>query len=105
MNRGTNRQWRLAARPTGLIEESNFRWAEEAVRSPQADGEILVRNLYLSLDPTQRGWMARDTYLPAIPLGDVIRSVAVGRIEVSKHPGFSEGDIVSGMFGWQDYAL
>jgi NADPH-dependent curcumin reductase CurA len=49
--------------------------------------------------------MARDTYAPAIPIGDVIRSFAVGRVVASRHPGFAPGDIVQGLFGWQDYAL
>jgi NADPH-dependent curcumin reductase CurA len=105
MDHPTNRQWLLAARPTAIVDESHFRWAEEPVPEPHADGEILVRNLYLSLDPTQRGWMARDTYLPAIPIGGVIRSFAVGRVVVSRHPDFAPGDLVQGLFGWQDYAL
>jgi NADPH-dependent curcumin reductase CurA len=101
----TNRQWRLAERPTGLIEERNFRWTEEPVPDISSDGQILVRNLYLSCDPTQRGWIARNTYLPAVPIGDVVRSFAVGRVEKSKSPAFREGDLVQGLFGWQDYAL
>src|SRR5437660_1672242 len=100
-----NRQWRLAERPTGMVEERHFRWAEEPVPEPRAEGEILVRNLYLSCDPTQRGWISRDTYLPAVAIGEVVRSGAVGRVEKSKNPAFSEGDLVQGLFGWQDYAV
>ncbi len=66
---------------------------------------MLIRNLYLSMDPTQRGWMARDSYLPAVKIGEVMRSFAVGRVETSRHPGFVPGDLVQGMFGWQDYAV
>ncbi len=69
-----NRQWLLAARPQGLIKESDFRWNETAV-PPLADGQLLVRNLALSFDPTQRGWMSMDTYIPAIPLGQVMKAV------------------------------
>jgi NADPH-dependent curcumin reductase CurA len=105
MSNAKNRQWRLAERPTGMVEERNFRWTEEPVPEPRTDGEILVRNLYLSCDPTQRGWIARDTYLPAVPIGDVVRSLAVGRVEKSANAGFREGDLVQGLFGWQDYAL
>src|SRR5262245_40020112 len=105
MTTRTNRQWRLTERPTGLIEERFFRFGEEPAQEPKADGEILVRNLYLSCDPTQRAWLARDTYMPAVPVGDVVRSGAVGRVEKSRHPDFSEGDLVQGLFGWQDYAV
>ena len=58
MAQDKNRQWRLASRPTGMVSEENFTWVEEPVPSLEKDGQILVRNLYLSLDPTQRGWMA-----------------------------------------------
>jgi NADPH-dependent curcumin reductase CurA len=100
-----NRQWRLAERPSGLVEERCFRWTEEPAPQPGADGEILVRNLVLSLDPTQRGWMARDTYLPAVKIGEVMRSGAAGRVVASRSPAYAVGDIVMGTFGWQDYAL
>src|SRR5690348_6870415 len=60
-----NRQWRLASRPRGLLTDECFQWTEEPVPAA-AEGELLIRNLYLSIDPTQRGWMARDTYLPAV---------------------------------------
>lgn len=104
MTTRTNRQWRLASRPTGLIDESCFRWTTEPVRE-LVDGEVLVRNLYLSADPTQRGWLSHDTYLPAVAIDEVVRSNAVGRVEASKHPGYAEGELVQGLFGWQDYAI
>ena len=63
-----NRQWLLSARPQGLIKTSDFKW-NEAIVPPLKDGEVLVRNLAFSFDPTQRGWMSFDTYIPAIPLG------------------------------------
>jgi hypothetical protein len=78
---------------------------EEPVPEPSKDGEFVVRNLVLSCDPTQRGWISRDTYLPAIPIGQVIRSGGAGRVVASKNPAFSVGDRVVGMLGWQDYAL
>ena len=101
----TNRQWRLAARPEGMVGEEHFRWIEEPVARPEADGQVLVRVLYLSCDPTQRGWMARDTYLPAVGIGEVMRSFGVGRVVESRHPHFAEGQLVQGLLGWQDYAL
>ena len=105
MTQGMNRQWRLASRPTGMVEDANFQWVEEPIPALTRDGEVLVRTLYVSLDPTQRGWMAGDTYLPAVRIGDVMRSFAVGEIADSRHPGFAKGDVVRGMFGWQDYAI
>jgi NADPH-dependent curcumin reductase len=98
-----NRKWALAARPKGLPGRENFEWREEAIPEP-GEGQFLVRNLCLSCDPTQRGWMERDTYVPKVPLGEVMRSASAGRVIASRHPGFREGDLVSGAFGWQDYA-
>lgn len=69
------------------------------------NGEILVRNIYLSAEPAMRGWVsAAINYLEAVPLGAVMRAFAVGRIEESRHPDFRVGEFVTGMFGWQDYA-
>lgn len=99
-----NAQWRLAARPEGLFKESDFRWVEEDTRPP-ADGEALVRTVYLSLDPTNRGWAAGDTYLPAVPLDSVMRGIGVGRVEGSRDPSLAPGDVVSGLLGWQHYAV
>ncbi len=105
MTQSVNRQWRLAARPTGMVDDSHFNWVEEPVPTLKADGEVLVRVLYLSADPTQRGWISRDTYLPAVPIGDVVRSFAAGKVVESRNENFAPGDLVSGMFGWQDYAV
>lgn len=100
-----NRQWRLAARPVGKFKETDFRWTEEPVRDLN-DGEILVRHEDMSLDPTNRGWAGEvDTYLPAIKLGDVMRGGGIGIVEESRNPRFSPGDLVSGLLGWQDYAI
>jgi NADPH-dependent curcumin reductase CurA len=99
-----NRQWLLARRPRGLVSAEDFRWAEGPVPEP-GEGEILVRNLYLSCDPTQRGWMAGDTYLPAVKIGEVMRSFAVGKVVRSRSPAFEPGRLVQGLFGWQDYVV
>jgi hypothetical protein len=88
-----------------MVDDRTFRLSEEPVPEPGADGDILVRNLVLSLDPTQRGWIARDTYLPAVKIGDVMRSGAGARVVKSRSPRYAEGDLVVGMFGWQDYAV
>lgn len=98
-----NQQWLLASRPVGQIKESNFKWHESPVDELQ-DGEVLIRNIYLSLDPTNRGWMnPTATYLPALDIGDVMRGMAVGVVEQSKNATFSEGDLVQGLLGWQLY--
>jgi NADPH-dependent curcumin reductase len=104
MTAKVNRQWRLAARPVGLIKESDFKLTEQPVAEP-GEGEVLVRNLYLSLDPTNRGWAERDTYLPAVKIGDVMRGGTIGVVEQSRNPRFNEGAIVQGLLGWQDYAI
>jgi NADPH-dependent curcumin reductase CurA len=99
----SNRQWLLISRPEAKLGEDNFRLVEVPIPRPEA-GEVLVRNLWLSFDPTQRGWMSRDTYVPAIPLGEVMRSASVGQVLESRHPDYRPGQLVQGFFGWQDYA-
>ncbi len=99
-----NGQWRLAARPEGPFKPSDFRWVEEETRTLR-DGEVLVRIIYLSLDPTNRGWAGGDTYLPAVPLEGVMRGIAVGRVEQSRSPGLVPGELVQGLLGWQRYAV
>ena len=99
-----NRQWLLARRPHGLVQAEDFRWAEGPAPEP-AEGEILVRNLYLSCDPTQRGWMSSDTYLPRVKIGEVMRSFAAGQVVKSRNPAFPVGQVVQGLLGWQDYAV
>jgi len=105
MTERMNRQWRLAARPVGKFKDSDFKWTNEAVPELK-DGELLVHNKYLSLDPTNRGWANEiDTYLPAVRLGDVMRGGAIGEVEESRNPDYKAGDFVSGLFGWQEYAI
>src|SRR5205085_2399239 len=70
-----------------------------------ADHQMLVRNLYLSCDPAQRSWLARDTYVPKIAVGETMRAGATGQVVASRNANFKAGDVVSGMFGWQDYAV
>ncbi len=98
-----NRQWLLARRPRGALCVDDFQWAEAEIPDA-ADGEIVVRNLYLSCEPAQHGWASGETYLPAVELGAVMRSVAVGEVIASRDPRFAAGQVVQGMFGWQDYA-
>ena len=101
--RKSNRQVLLKHRPNGIPTAEHF----EIVESPiplLKQGRVLIRNLYLSVDPAMRGWVSTEAnYADPVPLGAVMRSLAVGRVEQSRNPGYSKGDIVTGMFGWQDY--
>jgi NADPH-dependent curcumin reductase CurA len=100
-----NRQWVLASRPTGMVEPTCFELRSDDVPVPD-EGEFVVRNLYLSLDPAMRGWMTDlPNYVPPVGIGDVMRGACVGRVDQSRHPDYEPGDLVLGVFGWQDYAL
>ncbi len=99
-----NRQVLLKARPEGVPQAHHFELVERSSPVP-AEGQVLVRNIYLSIEPAMRGWVgAVQNYSEPVPLGAVMRSFAVARVEASRHPGFAPGDIVTGLFGWQDYA-
>jgi len=105
MTTRTNHQWRLAARPVGLIKESDYKWTEEQVPDLN-NGEVLVRSLYLSLDPANRGWVREGgSYMAPIELGSVMMGGAIGVVEESRNRVFKEGDLVQGMLGWQEYAV
>jgi NADPH-dependent curcumin reductase CurA len=99
-----NRKWLLARRPHGLPCVEDFRW-EEAPAPDLGEGEFLVRNLCLSCDPTQLGWMAGNTYFPAVKIGEVMRSFALGAVVSSRDPRVPEGRLLQGLFGWQDYCV
>ncbi len=98
-----NRVWRLASRPQGVPQEGDLSWHEEPV-GDLADGQVLVRNLYLSIDPTNRIWMSdMPQYMPPVAIGEVMRGGTLGIVEESKHPDVAPGSLVSGMGGWQMY--
>ena len=100
-----NRQVLLASRPQGQVQESNFRIVETEVPQPR-DGQVLVRVLWLSLDPYMRGRMddARS-YAPPQPVGEVMIGGTVGEVVDSKDPSLRKGDLVTGMGGWQEIHL
>ncbi len=100
----TNRQWLLERRPRGELTAEDLQWTETAAPDA-ADGQILVRNLFVSCDPTQRGWASAQTYYPAMKLGEVMRAFGVGEVISSRLPEFRPGQLVQGLFGWQDYAV
>ncbi len=100
-----NRRVVLGSRPVGAPTAANFRVEDIAVPTP-ATGQILLRTLFLSLDPYMRGRMSDGpSYAAPVPLGDVMVGGTVSRVEVSLHPGFKPGDLVLCYCGWQQYAL
>jgi NADPH-dependent curcumin reductase CurA len=101
----TNHQFRLAARPVGMPKSSDWNYTQEAVRDP-GPGEVLVKVLYLSLDPAMRGWMNEGkSYIEPVKIGDVMRAFGAGRVIASQNPGFAVGEHVTGMFGIQEYSI
>ena len=105
MQSNENRQVRLKSRPTGIPQAEHFEVATAPV--PElAEGQILVRNQFLSVEPAMRGWVnAAANYSQPVGIGEVMRSFAAGTVIASKNPQFAEGDRVMGMFGWQDFAI
>ncbi|MFF9816523.1 NADP-dependent oxidoreductase [Streptomyces sp. NPDC014006] len=103
--RRANHQVRLAARPVGEPQPTDWAHTDEVIDEP-GDGEFLVRVLYLSIDPAMRGWMnAGRSYIRPVEIGEVMRAGAIGQVIASRHTGFAVGDHVSGTFGVQEYCL
>jgi NADPH-dependent curcumin reductase CurA len=100
-----NHQFRLAARPQGMVGREHFDYVEEPVPELK-DGEVLVKILYISLDPAMRGWMAEGrSYIQPVEIGEVMRAGTVGRVVESKGRKLAVGDHVSGWLGVQEYAV
>jgi NADPH-dependent curcumin reductase CurA len=100
-----NHQFRLAARPVGVPDRSVWSQTEEPIGEPK-DGEVLVKVLYISLDPAMRGWMNDGkSYVPPVAIGAVMRALGAGKVIASKFAGLAVGDYVSGMLGVQEYAV
>ncbi|MBY8977055.1 NADP-dependent oxidoreductase [Rhodobacteraceae bacterium NNCM2] len=100
-----NRRVILSDRPKGVPEAGHFT-VEEVPAEVPGEGEFLVRTEFWSVDPAMRGW-ANDApnYLPPVAIGAPMRAFAVGEVVESHHPDYTVGDVVSGMFGWQRYAV
>ncbi|GAB3543993.1 NADP-dependent oxidoreductase [Noviherbaspirillum agri] len=99
----TNQQIRLAARPIGMPKQSDWKFTAEPVRDI-ADGEVLVKTLYLSLDPAMRGWMNEGkSYIRPVAIDEVMRAGGIGKVVASKSPKFAVGDYVSGSLGVQQF--
>jgi len=105
MTEATNKQIRLASRPSGWVTEDNFTLTEEAL--PEVgDGQLLVRNIFMSVDPYMRGRMNDvKSYVPPFQIGEVLQAGVVGQVVASRHADYAEGDYVTGMLGWENYSL
>jgi NADPH-dependent curcumin reductase CurA len=101
----TNRAFRLRRRPVGPLGTADLELVHEPV--PElADGEILVRTLYLSLDPTNRLWMSdMRQYSPPVELGEVMRGIGIGEVIESRRDDVPAGTLVSGYTQWQEYCI
>jgi NADPH-dependent curcumin reductase CurA len=104
MTASVNRRWLLAARPSGNLKDSDFELSPEPMPVP-GEGEFVIKVTHLSFDPTQRGWIGGDTYLPAVKIGEVVRAGGAGEVVASRHPKFPVGTKVQGAVGWQEYCL
>ena len=101
----TNRKIVLASRPEGAPQPSNFRLEQSPAPEPR-DGQVLLRTLWLSLDPYMRGRMsAARSYAKPVEVGEPMVGGTVNEVVASKHPDFKRGDVVLGYAGWQDYAV
>lgn len=104
-NKPLNRMLKLKDRPMGAVSSENFELFEEEVLDIE-DGQMLIKVLYLSFDPTQRGWLNDiPSYMPPVQIGEVMRAGAVGQVVESRNKNFTEGDLVQGSFGWQEYVV
>ena len=93
----------LSSRPQGWVTPENFETVEASTPDIE-EGQILVRNIWLSLDPYMRGRMNdAKSYVPPFEVGEVLQGQAVAEVVASKHEKFAEGDLVTGMFGWENY--
>src|ERR1700704_575616 len=99
-----NRQLLLKSRPEGLIAPGDLQLVEVPL-SELKDGQALAKVKYLSIDATMRAWMAADTYLPAVAIGEVMRALGFAEIIESRHPDYKKGDRVTGLTGLQEYVI
>ncbi len=100
-----SKEIRLKSRPAGAPTPANFELASRDVAQP-GDGEVLVRNIWMSVDPYMRGrMMDRESYVPPFQIGEPLQGGAIGQVIVSKSPKLAVGDYVQSMWGWREYAM
>lgn len=101
----SNRRYILRRRPEGAFDPSVLELVKEPTPQP-GPGQALVRNLFLSLDPSNRIWMGEgESYMPAVPLNDVMRGACIGQVAASNNKAYPRGSWVLGLTNWQDYGL
>jgi NADPH-dependent curcumin reductase len=99
-----NRRWLVVSRPEGPVGPEHFRWVESEIPTP-GDGQALVRNLWLSFDPTQVLVMGLPASSDGFPVGGAMRGFAVSEVLESRHPAYRRGDLLHGYSGWEDYSV
>jgi NADPH-dependent curcumin reductase CurA len=99
-----NLKWIFKRKPVGRLTRDCFEWVTEPLPEP-SPGQFRVRNLYLSIDPAMRAWVEGDSYIAGVAPGTVMRGRTIAVVEKSRNPEIPEGSIVSGMLGWQTYAI
>jgi len=100
-----NHQVRFKSRPKGWVSEDNFEFTAADIPTP-GDGQLLIRNIYMSVDPYMRARMNDvKSYIPPFQIGDVLEAGVVGEVVESNNDKFAKGDYVTGMLGWEDYSL
>ncbi len=101
----TNKQLLLSKRPIGMPEADTWNLVESPIPELN-DGEVLIQNHYISLDPAMRGWMNDvKSYIPPIPLGDIMRAGSIGKVIQSKNTKYKEGEVLTGWGGVQQYTI
>ena len=98
-----NKKWVLKERPIGMAKKSDFELQEEQM-DDISENEIILKNKFISFDPTQRGWLNdAPGYLPPVQIDEVVRAMGVGEVVESKNDQYQVGDLVIGFTGWQTY--
>ncbi len=105
MSAPENVQVRLKERPSGIPDDATWEVVGEPAPAP-GEGEVLLRTVYVSVDPAMRGWIRdRRSYLPPVEIGAVMRALTLSQVAESRHPGFAAGEYVSGTQGVQLYSV
>jgi len=100
-----NHRFTLASRPVGMPKRTDWCYEDETVRELH-EGELLIKVLFISLDPAMRGWMKQNrSYVPPVGIGEVMRALALGQVVASRNPNLRVGKYVSGTFGVQEYFI
>jgi hypothetical protein len=101
----TNKQFLLVKRPTGMPDADTWNLVSNPVAEIN-DGELIIQNHYISLDPAMRGWINEGkSYIPPVELGEVMRAGSIGKVIQSKHPKYKVGDVLTGWGGVQQYIV